>query len=366
MDRLAGKPRVASQAEMGIPGNWNTRADKVGSDYGFGEEVLIAAARELGMDPDDLQAVGWFSEKELWGQNRWTSKLGEGGSFEQMADKDPTRRTTVGLAAGQSDSPPLAETVKQIQQDIDNTLWNEPKVKAYKVKPTIGQYMNDVEESFDIEVSADPDWDGKYLLSEVARHAKKEGQDSAFVSRNITDINASDNARPGAEIYFREKITVEEAQPIIDRLREVDVDGFTFSVDVRDVDGTPNVVGIRYQYVPEFDVMYGGAKIEDLDQIIRDRGDLLDSITSELSGHDNVSHATLTWHDTIVMTDANYEDFISGSQKGNAAKDRKGKVPWGRPVADNVRAATRTAGESAISGGTVPVKPTGEPKGAGQ
>ena len=362
MDRLSGQPRVSSKSEMGIPGSWNAKATKVGGDYGFGEEAITAAGKELGIDPDDLQAIGWFSEKELWGRNKWTSKLGEGGSFEQMADLNPTQRTTLGFAAGQPGVAPTAETVARITKDFDATLGTDPKVRAFKVKETTGQFMNENEHAFDVEVSAEPDWDAGPLMEKVAKHAEAEGQDAAFVSKNITDMKDSANARPGAELYFKQRISVADAEPILEELRKLDVDGFTFSVDIRDVGGEKNVVGIRYQYVPEFDVMYGGAKVEDLPKIMKEKRKVLGKITSKLNKSDNVSHATITYHDTVVITKNNYGDFTNGSKKRPSGVDSRSRSGFGRGLSDNVESAVGTTGEPTISGGSVPVKPDGNAK----
>ena len=46
--------------------------------------------------PPDLQAIAWFAEKELWGTKGWTTKAGEGGSFEENIDKFPVERYIAG------------------------------------------------------------------------------------------------------------------------------------------------------------------------------------------------------------------------------------------------------------------------------
>lgn len=38
------------------------------------------------INDDDLQAIVWFLEKEVWTKGNWTSAAGEGGSFEYEAD----------------------------------------------------------------------------------------------------------------------------------------------------------------------------------------------------------------------------------------------------------------------------------------
>jgi hypothetical protein len=101
--RLAGKDRLPPPTEKGVTGSHlkgsTLQEPNVGGEFGFGQRVLTDAARRINqeniigeidpdlaqMNPDDLQAVAWFIEKELWTENGWTSKAGEGGSFDYEA-----------------------------------------------------------------------------------------------------------------------------------------------------------------------------------------------------------------------------------------------------------------------------------------
>lgn len=98
--RLADLPRIPPPAEKGVAGKHlvgSTLYDpKVGSEFGFGQDVFREAADEINksgmlksvapqigdLGPDDLQAVAWFIEKENWTKNGWTTKAGEGGSLD--------------------------------------------------------------------------------------------------------------------------------------------------------------------------------------------------------------------------------------------------------------------------------------------
>jgi hypothetical protein len=88
--RLANLPRVAVVAEDGVAGKLDTKLVP-GAEFGFGQDVYAAATaklRQQGIDlnDDDLQAVVWFLEKEIWTKNGWTTRAGEGGSLETEAD----------------------------------------------------------------------------------------------------------------------------------------------------------------------------------------------------------------------------------------------------------------------------------------
>jgi hypothetical protein len=41
-------------------------------DFAVGQEIFKRAAKELGMAPDDLQAIAWFDEKNTWQQRGWS------------------------------------------------------------------------------------------------------------------------------------------------------------------------------------------------------------------------------------------------------------------------------------------------------
>ena len=66
------------------------------TDFALGQLIMERAAKEIGINPDDLQAVMWFNEKNKWDNSGWTK--GEGAkkaSFDDMfhlffpAGKDP-------------------------------------------------------------------------------------------------------------------------------------------------------------------------------------------------------------------------------------------------------------------------------------
>jgi hypothetical protein len=98
LQRLAGFLRIPSMAEGGVSGDM--REDGTTTlQFGFGQDVFGDAVQRIRQDPemnqdptlaaindDDLQAVVWFIEKELWTVNGWTSVAGEGGSFELEAN----------------------------------------------------------------------------------------------------------------------------------------------------------------------------------------------------------------------------------------------------------------------------------------
>lgn len=97
LQRLAGLLRIPSMAEGGVSGVMLPDG-RTTLQFGFGQDVFAEAAKRIRDDAelkensklaqirdDDLQALVWFIEKELWTINDWTSVAGEGGSFDLEA-----------------------------------------------------------------------------------------------------------------------------------------------------------------------------------------------------------------------------------------------------------------------------------------
>lgn len=54
-------------------------------DFALGQVIMQRAAKKLGMNPDDLQAVLWFAEKHRWDERGWTKNQGaEKSSFDEV------------------------------------------------------------------------------------------------------------------------------------------------------------------------------------------------------------------------------------------------------------------------------------------
>jgi hypothetical protein len=143
--RLADLPRIPPPAEKGVAGKHLVGSSlydpKVGSEFGFGQDVFREAADEINksgmlksaapqigdLGPDDLQAVAWFIEKENWTKNGWTTKAGEGGSLDyemslagvpnQAAIKDLRREINAGFKPpAQRKAEPEADYAKRVQE----------------------------------------------------------------------------------------------------------------------------------------------------------------------------------------------------------------------------------------------------------
>jgi hypothetical protein len=104
LQRLNGGKRIPSAAESGVSGVLKQSGDTT-LQFGFGQDVFTEAVKFIRNDlelktnnvlasinDDDLQALVWFIEKEIWTINDWTSVAGEGGSFELEANLSGTSK----------------------------------------------------------------------------------------------------------------------------------------------------------------------------------------------------------------------------------------------------------------------------------
>tara|TARA_R100000995_G_scaffold30176_3_gene13426 strand:- start:5600 stop:8848 length:3249 start_codon:yes stop_codon:yes gene_type:complete len=134
LQRISGGKRLIPKAEQGVSGKFLADSDKAGGEFGFGQEVFTQASRKLkqrGIElaDDDLQAVVWFMEKELWAQKGYTTRAGEGGSLEFEA-----------ALAGAPDQ----EAIKAARKDVDTdpSFRQREQIKAELADPKATEDFN--------------------------------------------------------------------------------------------------------------------------------------------------------------------------------------------------------------------------------
>ena len=83
--RLLRRVIYAGQADSRILPSQETAVNN--PDFALGQLVFRRAAQKLNMNPDDLQALVWFGEKQIWDRNGWTGAAGAlKSSFDEPAD----------------------------------------------------------------------------------------------------------------------------------------------------------------------------------------------------------------------------------------------------------------------------------------
>ena len=343
--------RIPPPAEKGVTGDWNSKATAVTGEFGFGARVMdivVERLRAEGIDvtAPDLQAIAWFTEKELWSKNNWTSAQGEGGSFEENIEGMPMERYLAGWSIQQGEAVPEAGASSLAQARVMTALKMDGSVIAARVMPTKGLYGGTVEQSFDTEWTAEKGkHDPSLVLAEISQIAKDNSQYDIFVSKVLKPEEASENARPGVEIYFRDQQALDAAMPVLERFTSQGVDGFTMAVDPRAEGGS--YIGVRLQYIPEISMRWdeefraSALSGDFLSNTMADKTSQLDRIVADVSTMDGVAFAKTYQYDTIVVGKENYDAYIDRA----AAREDKaaGSTSWfGEPIRSAVeRAAAR-------------------------
>jgi hypothetical protein len=433
--RLADLPRIPPPAEQSVAGSHlkgSTLFDpKVGSEFGFGQDVFREAADEINksgvikniapeigdLGPDDLQAVAWFIEKEKWTNSGWTSKAGEGGSLDyemslagaadqgrvndlrkglnksfsaparrkgeldmgeqayeyrvnplreqDLANKEAMRkellesksnvdRFTVGVSGERPDKPMSNYAQAELAAEFDDIVRDDPTVVTYNLANTYGSFKAQTERALNAEFIARENFDPSPLERRLVEQGKAYDQDAVFMSK-VLQNGTSPNARPGVEIYFKQKVTPAQMEEVTEMLRKYGVDGFTYVTDMRFSDrinvqakaggaDTAGLNGIRFQYIPEFDDSFNAANRS---AIMQQKEDLFQDIVSDILEQGNVSDARMLYYDTKVFFRSDYDEYLArtagtgnpearGRQSGgsNAAKPNPGTKVGEVPARD--------------------------------
>lgn len=356
MISLGDYKRIPPPAETGVSGSWSADASRVTGEFGFGAYVMDLVSERLNAQdgisvaPPDLQAIAWFAEKELWGQNSWTTVTGEGGSFEEQIEATPVERFLAGWSIQQGEKVPNNDDVSRAQIRVTSMLVNDDSVVSARVMPTKGLYGGTVEESFDTEWTVRKgEHDPSMVMAEIAQVAKDYNQYDIFVSRVIGKDEKSPNARPGVEIYFKNKRALDEAMPVLERFTSRGQDGFTMAVDPRSQGG--EYIGVRLQYIPEISMRWDEDLRQQLlapggiEQTLSEKENQLDEIVAEISSIEGVAYATVQQYDTIVVGKEDYDAFIGRVTENKDSKAR-GEVWFGQQIRQGLeRAVARFRGE---------------------
>jgi len=111
-------------ANEGNPKRWRIQSGNetgvTDSDFFTGQKAFRKAAEKLGLQPDALQAILWFNEKDLWEKNGWTSSVGKKKSDYNVL-LQATEKTPEGL---------LKKVDKQLS--FDDRSFLPMKKKDYK------------------------------------------------------------------------------------------------------------------------------------------------------------------------------------------------------------------------------------------
>ena len=352
MNRLAGLPRIPPKAEQGLQGDVLVSGN-IGGAYGLAQDVFARAGEALGMEPDALQAVVWFIEKELWHTNGWTTEEGKGGSFIEEMKKDPASRHMVFMSLDR-DKPATSEQRAAALRAIQRTAKRDPAVRFMKATPTVGVYYNAgvayEEGSFDIEVITHAGTVPHGTLAQAVQQAKLYDQESVVLVQALTDAEAEvtplDEVVPGVELFFKSQADLMTMDWLVDTLAEKGVVAMTYATDGRRTPATmegempKTFVGLRLLYVPQFDE---SATAKNLAERKAEALEFLDSIVVQVQGFDEVSFADSANYKADVIWREEYDRFIDDSRAIEAGAGGEAAGPSGqRPsLLESVRLAAQ-------------------------
>lgn len=249
-------------------------------------------------------------------------------------------------------------------------------VIASKSAATKGFYLGSPENSIDMELVTREGYDHKRVADEIFRIADENKQDSAFLARVLRANETVDplRHRPGVEVYFRDMGDLAKVKPLLDDIHAQGQDFLTAIVDGRRSEAfksgeVPSVVGVRFMFLPEFEVRYGdgdrfsGLSDAELAKLMEDKHgeleDLAERIAKEVPG---VNFAAAFNYDVDARFAGEYQEAINGSGKAErlpsaAAGAARGQAWQGR----DLRAALASANRRVPQGGVGQGEPGAEP-----
>ena len=340
--------RILPEQETGV-GYTQDKDGVYGGDFPFAQDIYQRVSERLGIAPDDLQAITWFGEKDVWDKNGWTGSAGaEKSSFEQEAAKLDMARYQAGVTtykdAG-SYSPATQETARQ---RIRASIGGLRGLVASRVTHTQGLYDGIIEPSLDVEFSLLRGTDPTPVLKQLLDEGRSSGQKDVFMSQVVGADHP--NARPGMEVGFKTPATQASLDEVMKVFRDNGIDGFTIARDAQD-----RAIGIRAQYVPEITGRYVAEHLDPLNFGVNstdwmDRARTSNEILRRTN--QNIAHATETHFSTHVFGSTEYGEKIPDDLFGRSTADELGRRQ--RAIEAEDRKSVSISGDRPVSGGVSP------------
>ena len=320
------KWRILPEQESGV----------TNKDFFFAQKVYEDVGKRLGMNADDLQALMWFMEKDVWEKNGWTSTVGaEKSSFDKEAGKLALDRYQAGVTTFTSADKYSPEVQEQERLALRKSISNIPGITSSRVTHSDGLYGNTPEPSLDVEFVVQRNKDGSSQdisaqVSEILRIANEQGrkQMDVFVSK-VVDANHP-NARPMVEVGFKKPASKKDVKAVVEAFRSNGIDGFTMAKD-----GRGNVIGIRSQYIPEISARFDTVEHVDQAKTFDFAKIWITNVKKSLSAVeqiDNVSYKTPGWVSTTVY---GIEEYSAAKPKDNGATSLGDELGRRRAVLDS-------------------------------
>ena len=329
-----------------------TRPEK-GSKVDLAQRLL----GNIGRASDRLQkteANRIAAKAELASLERSVDRFVGGLSIQMSMDTQGTS-----FVPADSDMARLSHSIKTAIYESDSSN----VVLASKALSTEGRYGG-VERALDLEVVAREGYNANLLWKEMLQQAKEARQDSAFLSRVLRtdeDYNPITH-RPGIEIYFREATSKVELDKVLAELAKENVEFLTVVVDGRRqtafvAGAMPSAVGVRMQYIPEFEQRYGMDNMTDMDNAaiaakVEAKAAELRTIAAKVTAAiKGVSFAGQFWYDTQVAFSHQYQekiDAITTTESEGIVEDAGAAVWQGQSIGSGIEDANRQIRETSL------------------
>jgi hypothetical protein len=329
-----------------------TRPEK-GSEVDLAQRLL----GNIGRASDRLQkteANRIAAKAELASLERSVDRFVGGLSIQMSMDTQGTS-----FVPADSDMARLSHSIKTAIYESDSSN----VVLASKALSTEGRYGG-VERALDLEVVAREGYNANLLWKEMLQQAKEARQDSAFLSRVLRTDEDYDpiTHRPGIEIYFREATSKVELDKVLAELAKENVEFLTVVVDGRRqtafvAGAMPSAVGVRMQYIPEFEQRYGMDNMTDMDNAaiaakVEAKAAELRTIAAKVTAAiKGVSFAGQFWYDTQVAFSHQYQekiDAITTTESEGIVEDAGAAVWQGQSIGSGIEDANRQIRETSL------------------
>jgi hypothetical protein len=296
------------------------------ADFFFGQKVYDEVGKRMGIPTDDLQALQWFNEKDIWEANDWTDKTGaEKSSFDKEAGKLNVDRYQVGLTTFQDEAgfDPAVQRAELVA--FRDSVRAQEGLEAARVTESEGLYGNVIEPTFDAEFSVSRKGEVSPSIEPIIRQAidtaSRNKQNDVFISAVVEETHP--NARPMVEVGFKRPASQAEIDAVTAVFRGAGIDGFTVARNER-----RDVLGIRAQYVPEISARY-----DTLDHLDPAKfGDNTDAwmqkakaAIDSLKNQDNVSYRKEGYVSTNVYGIEEYSSVTPADILRSSAKEQLGR-----------------------------------------
>ena len=287
--------------------------------------------------------------------------------------KGSPQRFTAGIARERPDSKPDNIMQNEFAQEVLAPVMRDDKVIGAQANSNYGEFMGDPERSLNYEVVTQTDFDPTEMTKAIVEAGRKYDQDAVFVSKVVPD--GTPNARPGVEVYFDSRRLRQGGDALVEQIRMIlrdnGMEGYSFITDARfkdrvdvqavrvgklsltnkTIDATeyqptariyerlgsePEAayVGVKFQYIPEFDEDFVPAKAE---EILKAKTKEFAAVMKKIGQLDGITYADVVFYDTKVFKNTDrpgaewinggtsYEEHLGGAVGGGASQRRAGE-----------------------------------------